>query len=62
MQAAKSEPNDLNVLLFAQALRRAGRSNEADSMEAQVRKISSDLNQAKIDADQWLAFAGLNPL
>jgi len=60
--AVKVEPNDVNVLLFAQALRRAGRAAEADSASAQVRKISSDLGQAQFDAGQFLAFVGLKPL
>jgi protein O-mannosyl-transferase len=62
MHAAKVEPNDLNVLLFAQALRRAGNEKGADTMEAQVQKISSDPKQAKLEAEQWLGFAGLKLL
>jgi protein O-mannosyl-transferase len=62
MHAAKVEPNDLNVLLFAQALRRVGNEKGADSMEAQVQKISSDPKQAKLDAEQWLGFVGLKLL
>src|SRR5258706_7364754 len=46
--AVKTDPNDVNFLLFAQALRRAGRPAEADSISAQVRKISPDLDQAQI--------------
>src|ERR1700674_5805107 len=34
MHAAKVEPNDLSVLLLAQALRRAGHAEQADSAEA----------------------------
>jgi protein O-mannosyl-transferase len=62
MHAVKVEPNDVNVLLFAQALRRAGRTDEADSAVAQVQKISSDPVQAQIAARQILSFAGLKPL
>jgi len=60
--AVKVDPNDVNVLLYAQALRRVGRSAEADSAAAQVQKISSDLGQAQFDAGQLLSFAGLKPL
>ena len=60
--AVKVNPNDVNVLLFAQALRRAGHAAEADSASAQVRKISTDLGQAQFDAGQFLKFVGLEPL
>jgi tetratricopeptide (TPR) repeat protein len=62
MHAAKVEPNDLTVLLLAQALRRAGHTEQADSAEAEVQKISSDPGQAQLEAGQWLSFAGLKPL
>jgi Tfp pilus assembly protein PilF len=62
MHAAKVEPNDLNVLLLAQALRRAGHVERADSVEAEVRKISPDLAQAQLAAAQMLSFVGLKPL
>ena len=60
--AVKVDPNDVNVLLFAQALRRAGHLAEADSATAQVQKVSTDLGQAQYDATQFLAFVGLKPL
>ena len=60
--AVKVDPNDVNVLLFAQALRRAGRAAEADSAVAQVQKISPDPSQAQFAAGQFLSFAGLKPL
>ncbi len=60
--AVKVEPNDVNVLLFVQALRRAGRAAEADSASVQVQKISTDLGQAQFDAGQFLAFVGLKPI
>jgi tetratricopeptide (TPR) repeat protein len=60
--AVKVEPTDANVLLFAQALRRAGRAAEADSAAAQVTRISSDLAQAQSDAGHMLSYAGLKPL
>ena len=62
MHAAKVDPSDVNVLLLAQALRRAGRAAEADSFSAQVQKISTDPGQAQIAAVQVLSFAGLKPL
>jgi tetratricopeptide (TPR) repeat protein len=60
--AVKTDPNDVNVLLLAQALRRAGRSAEADSASAQVQKVSQDPAQAQNAAGQFLSFAGLQPL
>jgi tetratricopeptide (TPR) repeat protein len=60
--AVKIDPNDVNFLLFAQALRRAGRPTEADSAMTQAQKTSSDLTQAQIAAGQFLSFAGLKPL
>ena len=60
--AAKIDPSDVNFLLLAQALRRAGRIAEADSVSMQAQKISSDLSQAQITAGQFLSLAGLNPL
>jgi protein O-mannosyl-transferase len=62
MHASKVEPNDVNVLLLAQALRRAGHAEQASSAEAEVQKISSDPGQAQMEAGQWLSFAGLKPL
>src|SRR5580704_1671611 len=62
MHASKVEPNDVNVLLFAQALRRAGHAEQASSAEAEVQKISSDPGQAQMEAGQWLSFAGLQSL
>ena len=62
MHAAKVEPNDLNVLLLAQALRWAGHAEQADSAEAEVQKISSDPAHAQLEARQWLSFVGLKPL
>ncbi len=62
MHAAKVEPNDLSVLLLAQALRRAGHTEQADSAEAEVQKISLDPGQAQLEVGKWLSFAGLKPL
>ena len=59
--AVKVDPTDANVLLFAHALRRDGRSAEADSATAQVQKISLDVGQAQIEAGQLLSWAGVKP-
>jgi len=60
--AVKADPTDANALLYAQALRRAGRTAEADSALAQVQKIADDLGQAQFDAKQMLSCVGLQPL
>jgi protein O-mannosyl-transferase len=60
--AVKADPNDVNVLVYAQALRRVGRSAEADSATEQVQKISQDLGLAQFDSRQLLFFAGVKPL
>jgi Flp pilus assembly protein TadD len=62
MHAVKVDPSDVNVLLLAQALRRAGRAAEADSASAQVQQISPDLVQAQAAAERFLSFVGLKPL
>ncbi len=62
MHAVKVAPDDINVLLLAQALRRAGRAAEADSAFAQVQKVSSDPSQAQNAAAQLLSLVGLKPL
>jgi tetratricopeptide (TPR) repeat protein len=60
--ALQVDPNDLKAVLLMQALKRAGRTEEADSVEAQVRRISSDPAQAQVAAEHVLSFAGLKPL
>jgi tetratricopeptide (TPR) repeat protein len=60
--AVKVDPTDANVLLFAQALRRAGHLAEADSATAQVQKIAENFAQAQSEAAQMLSFVGLKPL
>ncbi len=59
--AVKVDPSDANVLLFAQALRLAGRAVEADSALAQIQRNSPDLAHAQLEAGQLLAFVGLKP-
>src|SRR5216683_3036461 len=58
----KVDPSDVNFLLLAQALFRAGRPAEADSASAQAQKISPGLSEAQNTAGQFLSFAGLKPL
>jgi tetratricopeptide (TPR) repeat protein len=62
LHAVTVDPSDLNAVLFAQALRRAGRTAEADSVWAQVQKISPDPGQAQIGAGQLLSLVGLKLL
>jgi protein O-mannosyl-transferase len=61
-RSVKADNNDVAAVLLAQALRRAGRASEADSVSAQVQKVSSDPRQAQRAAEQFLSFAGLKPL
>jgi FOG: TPR repeat len=62
MHAAKVDPSDMNALLLAEALRRAGRDRDADFVAAQVKKISPDLVQAQLATGRVLSFAGLKPI
>jgi Flp pilus assembly protein TadD len=57
----KIEASDVNLLLLAQALRRAGRTVDADVAVAQARKVSPNLSQSQIAAGQLLSVAGLMP-
>jgi len=60
-RAVKVEPSDVNYLLLAQALRRAGRVAEAEEALAQAQRISHDLAQAQQDAARVMASAGIKP-
>lgn len=60
-QAVRVDPSDVNFLLLAQALRRAGRLAEADAAAAQGQRISADWAQAQSAAGQFLFFAGVQP-
>jgi tetratricopeptide (TPR) repeat protein len=62
VRAVNSDPSDVNFLLLAQALRRVGRSAEANNAIAEARKISSDLSVAQNTAGQFLAVAGITPI
>jgi tetratricopeptide (TPR) repeat protein len=59
--AVEVEPTEVGYLLLAQALRRGGRTAEADDALAQAQKISRDFAQAQHSAAQLLAAAGVNP-
>jgi len=61
VHAVKIEPSDVSFLLLAEALRRDGRSAEADFAVAEARKISTNLNESQSAAGQLLSVAGLMP-
>jgi len=54
-------PSDVDYLLLAQLLRRAGRAAEADSAWARAQAISQDFPQAQQSAAQLLAASGIQP-
>ena len=60
--AAQVNSSDVNLLLFAQALRRSGQTAEAERAEAQARSISANLPDAKRAVAAFLDLAGLKPL
>ncbi len=60
-RAVKIDPSDVNFLLWGEALRRAGRSAEADSANAEARKVSRNFAQAQISGAQLLNAVGLKP-
>ncbi len=62
LHAVKIAPNDVNVLLLAQALRRAGRVTQADSVIALLPRVSLDQAQAQNAAAKLLSLADLKPL
>jgi hypothetical protein len=53
-------PTDVGYVLLEQALRRSGRSAEADDALAKAQRISTNISQARRSADQVLASAGLS--
>jgi tetratricopeptide (TPR) repeat protein len=61
-RSLKGDNNDVAAVLLAQALRRGGRKAEADSVAAQVQRLSQDPHHAQTAAEQFLAFAGLKPI
>jgi tetratricopeptide (TPR) repeat protein len=58
-QAVKEDPSDVNFLLLAQALRQAGRQDDAEQATAEARKISPDLNASQSEVAQLLSVAGV---
>ena len=51
-RAVKVEPNDVGFVLLAHALRRDGRTKEAEGAEQLAGKISPDLNRAEKEASE----------
>ena len=60
--AAKIDPNDVNLMLLAQALDRSGRTADAERILAQARKVSADFAQSQQAVAQFLALAEIKPL
>ncbi len=60
--AAKIDPNDVNLILLAQALDRSGRTADAERILAQARKVSADFAQSKQAVARFLALAEIKPL
>jgi tetratricopeptide (TPR) repeat protein len=60
-RAANLRPDDVGLLLLADALRRENRLAEAAKAEAYANKISPDWTQAQQNTAQALAAAGLSP-
>jgi protein O-mannosyl-transferase len=59
--AAKVNPSATNFLLLTEALRHAGRWEQADAAIAQGQKASPDLSNAENEAGQLLSAAGVPP-
>ena len=59
--AVKIDPSDINFLLLAQALRQAGRPDDADLATTEAVKISPDLKASQSAAAQLLYVAGSIP-
>jgi protein O-mannosyl-transferase len=60
-RAVKVDSSAVNFLLLAQSQRQAGHSAEADAASAQAQKVSTDLNEAKAAAGQFLSVADVKP-
>ncbi len=58
-QAMKVEPTDVGYLLLAQALRRSGRTTEADDAAAHAQQISHDFAAAQKSALETLKSTGI---
>lgn len=59
--AQHAAPTDVGYLLLEQALRRAGRSVEAEEAAASAQRISQNITQAQQAASQMLAATGIIP-
>jgi tetratricopeptide (TPR) repeat protein len=57
--AVKADPDAVNLLLLARALRQAGRGEEAEAAAVQAEKVPPDWNQAQATTGQILSLAGL---
>ncbi len=62
VQAVNNDPSDVNFLLLEEALRRDGRSVDADKALAEARRVSQDLPAAQNAAVRILAVAGIVPI
>jgi tetratricopeptide (TPR) repeat protein len=60
--AAEVDPNDVNLLLLAEALDRSGHSADAKGVLAQARKVSADFERSQQAVAQFLALAEIKPL
>jgi len=61
-RAAEVDPNDVNLLLLAEALDRSGQSADAKGVLAQARKVSADFERSQQAVAQFLALAEIKPL
>ena len=60
--AAEVDPNDVNLLLLAEALGRSGQTADAKRVLAQARRVSADFAQSTQAVAQFLALAEIKPL
>lgn len=60
-RATEVDPNDVNLLLLAEALGRSGQSADARRVLAQARKASADFGQSQRAVAQFLALAEIKP-
>jgi superkiller protein 3 len=60
--AVKIEPTDVGLLFLADALREAGRSDEANATQQMAEKISQDFAAARKSVDETYQFFGVNSL
>lgn len=61
-RALKTEPSDVGLLLLADALRRAGRPDEADAVLEHAKKVSGDFSQAQRSVAETQLFFGCKPV